>query len=99
MAVGYELDVPISQLRLMSRNFYALGEYFVQTDPHASWKRLARELHRQGEEEAATAAKQFLPAGVFFSDYTTYVQHEGCESPWLTVCRETSRISTTLDYW
>ena len=66
LAVGYELDVPISQLCQMTQDFCALGEYFVQTDPHASWKRLARELHRQGEEEAATAAKQFLPVGVFF---------------------------------
>ena len=66
LAVGYELDVPIPQLCQMTCDVCALGEYFVHTDPHASWKRLARELHRQGEEEAATAAKQFLPAGVFF---------------------------------
>ena len=64
LAVGYELDVPISQLCEIARDFCALGEYLVQTDPHASWERLARELHRHGEEKPATAAKQFLPVGM-----------------------------------
>ena len=65
LVVGYELDVPISQLCEMTWDFCALGEYLVQTDPHASWERLARELHRRGEEEAATAAKKFLPVGMW----------------------------------
>ena len=66
LVVGYELDVPISQLIVceMTRDRCALGEYLVQTDPHASWERLARELHRQGEEKPAKAAKQFLPVGM-----------------------------------
>ena len=42
----------------------ALGAYWVNTDPHASWEKLAWGLYRNGEEKAAEMAKQYLPKGI-----------------------------------
>ena len=38
----------------------ALGDYWVNTNPNASWERLARQLYRKGEERAAAVMKQYL---------------------------------------
>ena len=40
-----------------------LGEYWVKTDPEASWEKLARELHGCEEEKAATMATQYFARG------------------------------------
>ena len=42
----------------------ALGDYWVNTDPDASWERLARSLYLQGEDRAAAVAKPYLPQGM-----------------------------------
>ena len=41
-----------------------LGEYWVNTDPGASWKKLAVALYEEGEERAAAMTKQYLPKGM-----------------------------------
>ena len=42
----------------------ALGDYWVNTAPVASWERLAWALYRFGEEKAAAVMKQYLPQGM-----------------------------------
>jgi len=44
-----------------------VGEYWVKTNPVASWMMLASVLYQEGEEKAATMAKQFLPKGMCIS--------------------------------
>ena len=39
------------------------GEYWINTDPDASWEKLTWELYDKGEKKAAAMAKQFLPKG------------------------------------
>ena len=43
---------------------HLLGEYWVNTDPGASWKKLAVALYEEGEERAAAMTKQYLPKGM-----------------------------------
>ena len=38
----------------------ALGDYWVNTNPDASWEKLAWRLYRVGEERALAVAKQYL---------------------------------------
>ena len=38
----------------------ALGDYWVNTDPDASWEKLARVLYRRGEERAVAVTRQYL---------------------------------------
>lgn len=40
-----------------------LGAYWVNTDPDASWKKLARVLYWNREERAISITKQYLPKG------------------------------------
>ena len=42
----------------------ALGDYWVNTDPDASWEKLARLLYLCGQEKAAAVMKQYLPQGM-----------------------------------
>ena len=42
----------------------ALGDYWVNTDPHASWERLARGLYRCGEKGTLAVTKQYLQKGM-----------------------------------
>ena len=42
----------------------ALGDYWVNTAPDASWERLARVLYRWGEERALAVTKQYLQQGM-----------------------------------
>ena len=42
----------------------SLGDYWVNTDPDASWEKLARELYRRGEERAAAVTRQYLQQGM-----------------------------------
>ena len=37
-----------------------LGDYWVNTDPHASWERLGMVLYQVGEERALAVTKQYL---------------------------------------
>ena len=59
--------VPYSKLEEISQQSstnreksLALGDYWVNTDPDASWKKLATELYRMGEERALAVTKQYL---------------------------------------
>ena len=38
----------------------ALGDYWVNTDPEASWEKLARGLYLSEEERALAVTKQYL---------------------------------------
>ena len=65
------LGVPDSKLDEISQQSstereksLALGDYWVNTAPDASWEKLARELYKEGEEKAAAVAKQYLPLGM-----------------------------------
>ena len=69
--VGDELDVPDSKLEEIRQQSstereksLALGDYWVNTDPYASWEKLARVLYQEGEEKAAAVMKQHLPQGM-----------------------------------
>ena len=42
----------------------ALGDYWVNTDPHASWEMLARALYQSGEKRALAVTKQYLQQGM-----------------------------------
>ena len=42
----------------------ALGDYWVNTDPDASWEKLAVALYKEGEEKAAEVVKQYLQQGM-----------------------------------
>ena len=42
----------------------ALGDYWVNTDPDASWERLAMKLYQVGEERALAVTKQYLQQGM-----------------------------------
>ena len=69
--VGYELGVPDSKLQEIKQQSYTkrdqsrlAGEYWVNTDPRASWRRLARVLYQEGEDSALMTVKQYLPKGM-----------------------------------
>ena len=42
----------------------ALGDYWVNTDPHVSWERLAKVLYYCGQEKALAVTKQYLEQGM-----------------------------------
>ena len=44
-----------------------LVDYWVNTDPDASWERLARVLYEVGEERALVVTKQYLQQGIYSS--------------------------------
>ena len=67
IGVGIWLDVPDSKQEEISQQSstereksLALGDYWVNTDPNASWERLAGALYEYGEEKALTVMKQHL---------------------------------------
>ena len=67
----FGLEIPRFKLRSIKQQSSterekscALGEYWVNTDPEASWEKLARELHRCEEEKAATMATQYFARGI-----------------------------------
>ena len=68
------LDVPHSkvlEIRQQSsterEKSLALGDYWVNTAPVASWEKLAKVLYNKGEERAAAVAKQYLQQGMLYS--------------------------------
>ena len=42
----------------------ALGDYWVNTDPDASWEKLAWVLYLKGEKRALAVTKQYLQQGM-----------------------------------
>ena len=69
--VGSNLGVPNSKVQEISQQSstereksLALGDYWVNTAPDASWEKLAQVLYQPGEERAAAVAKQYLPQGM-----------------------------------
>ena len=42
----------------------ALVDYWVNTDPDASWEELAWALYRRGEERAVAVTRQYLQQGM-----------------------------------
>ena len=73
-SVGIWLGVPDSkrlkirqQLSTERQKSLALGDYWVSTDPDASWKKLARALYCRypgGEERPLGVVKQYLQQGM-----------------------------------
>ena len=71
MNVGIGLGVPGSKLQEIKQQSstereksLALVDYWVNTDPNASWEQLARALYRMGEHRAAAVTKQYLQQGM-----------------------------------
>ena len=69
--VGNWLDVPVSKLQEIIQQSstareksLALGDYWVNTDPEASWEKLAKVLYRWREERALAVMKQYLQQGM-----------------------------------
>ena len=69
--VGISLYVPYSKQQEIKQQSstereksLALGDYWVNTDPDASWERLARVLYQEGEERALAVTKQYLQQGM-----------------------------------
>ena len=65
------LGIPDSKLQEIKQQSYTerdrsrlVGEYWVNTDPNASWRRLADVLYEEGEETALAMVKQYLPKGM-----------------------------------
>ena len=65
--VGGGLNVPPSKIREISQQSstkreksLALGDYWVNTDPDASWEKLAWLLYQEREERALAVTKQYL---------------------------------------
>ena len=63
----FGLGVPPSKVQEISQQSsteteksLALGDYWVNTDPDASWEKLARVLYRRGEERAVAVTRQYL---------------------------------------
>ena len=71
MELGSWLDVPYSKVQEINQQSstereksLALGDYWVNTAPGASWERLAWALYQRGEERAVPLMKQDLPQGM-----------------------------------
>ena len=67
LSVGIGLGVPYSkrqEIRQQSsterEKSLALGDYWVNTDPDASWEKLVWELYQRGEKRALAVTKQYL---------------------------------------
>ena len=64
--------VPYSKLQEISQQSsterekrLALEDYWVNTDPDASWEKLARWLYQLEEHQALTVMKQYLQQGMY----------------------------------
>ena len=65
LGVPYSKRQEISQQSSTEREkSLALGDYWVNTDPDASWEKLARELYRREEHRALAVMKQYLQQGM-----------------------------------
>ena len=70
-SVGSWLGVPQSKRQEINQQSsterakcLALGDYWVNTDPKASWEKLAGVLYQCGEERALAVMKQYLKQGM-----------------------------------
>ena len=68
------LGIPCSKLQEINQPSYTerdrshlVGEYWVNTDPNASWRTLAHVLYECGEDSALMMVKQYLPKGMYIS--------------------------------
>ena len=68
------LGIPDSKLQEIKQQSYTerdssrlAGEYWVNTAPNTSWRRLADALYAKGEETALLMVKQYLPKGMWIS--------------------------------
>ena len=71
LGVGGGLGVPYSKQQEIYHQSsteremsLALGDYWVNTAPNASWEKLAQMVYPEGEEKAAAVMKQYLPQGM-----------------------------------
>ena len=71
MMLGDWLGVPYSkQLEINKQSStereknLAVGDYWVNTDPEASWEKLAMALYQEREERALAVTKQYLQQGM-----------------------------------
>ena len=65
------LGVPLFKFQEMAmqsiteeKRSLSLVQYWLNTDPRASWKKLGRILYHRGEEGAAAVVKQNFPTGI-----------------------------------
>ena len=70
--VGIRLGVPLSKREEISQQSstereksLALGDYWVNTDPDASWERLATVLYQCREKRAVAVTRQYLQQGIY----------------------------------
>ena len=68
---AFGLDVPDSKRQEIKQQSstereksLALGDYWVNTAPDASWQKLARVLYKEREERALAVTKQYLQQGM-----------------------------------
>ena len=68
LLVPYSKQQEISQQSFTEREkCLALGDYWVNNDPGASWKGLAWALYQGREERALAVTKQYLQQGMYSS--------------------------------
>ena len=58
-----KLQEIIQQSSTKRETSLALGDYWVNTHPEASWEKLGMVLYRLGEERALAVMKQYLQQG------------------------------------
>ena len=83
--VGRWLGVPYSkrheimqQSSTEREKSLALGDYWVNTAPNASWEVLSRGLYLSGEKGALAVTKQYLQQGMcssLLAEISVYIQH------------------------
>ena len=65
LGVPYSKQQEINQQSSTERETsLALGDYWVNTDPRASWEKLAGRLYLSGKEKALAVMKQYLQQGM-----------------------------------
>ena len=71
VSVGSSLGVPDSKRQEINQQSstdrekcLALGDYWVNTAPGASWEKLARVLYQREEERALAVTKQYFQQGM-----------------------------------
>ena len=86
------LDVPDSKIQEIDQQSstereksLALGEYWVNTAPGASWESLARVLYQWREERALAMMKQYLQQGMcssWLAEVSVHINSLGCIIGW-----------------
>ena len=88
IAQSYGLEIPYSRLKKIKQqsfserdSSYAIGEYWFNTYPGASWEMLARVLYTEEEERAAVMVKRYLTKGMCIDLYCLHPR--GCTLAYL----------------